>query len=77
MGSESNDKCPIRGTQMIFDTQKRRQRHRGEGDVKTEAEIRAMWPQTRRPKNAWRLQKPGEARGGVSPRDSEEGVSSN
>lgn len=53
---------------MIFDTQKTKA-HRGEGNVKTEAEIGDLWPQ-----NAWRQQKLGEASGAVSPRDSEEGV---
>ena len=47
MNPESHDKCPIRDKQEIFNRCKKTQTHRGGGDVKTEAEMGVMWPQTK------------------------------
>lgn len=41
VASESNDKCPMRHTGYL--TEKKTQTHRGESDMKMEAEIGAMW----------------------------------
>lgn len=55
VGSESNDKCP-NNRHMGYLTEEKIQTHRGEGDVKMEAEIGAMWLATNEANRSWERQ---------------------